>query len=205
MPQTPSEVSNNVVDSYPSPREVWAVLSAINVNAYTEKKLKLTYLSWAWAWQVMKETYPEFEVIWHDDILYADGSITVACSVSIGPHVKEYMWLPVMDNKMNAQESPSARHISDAKMRCLVKCFAVLGLGLYIYAGEDLPSEPEHIIEHNLVREITQLSNTLDGRGYEFSEDLKTQVREAIDQFTFEGLAGVKTTLEDIVLTFNMG
>tara|TARA_R100000329_G_scaffold149657_1_gene140714 strand:- start:98 stop:562 length:465 start_codon:yes stop_codon:yes gene_type:complete len=53
------------------------------------------------------------------------------------------MWLPVMDYKNNAVENPSARQVSDTKMRCLVKCLAMFGLGHYIYAGEDLPNADE--------------------------------------------------------------
>ena len=51
------------------------------------------------------------------------------------------MWLPVMDFRNKAISEPDARAISDSKMRCLVKCLALLGLGHYIYAGEDTPSE----------------------------------------------------------------
>jgi hypothetical protein len=51
------------------------------------------------------------------------------------------MQLPVMDNRNNAVKSPDARKISDAQMRCLVKAIACHGLGLYIYAGEDLPAD----------------------------------------------------------------
>ena len=50
------------------------------------------------------------------------------------------MWLPVMDYKNQAIANPTARQISDTKMRCLVKCISMFGLGHYIYAGEDLPN-----------------------------------------------------------------
>jgi hypothetical protein len=50
------------------------------------------------------------------------------------------MWLPVMDHKNNSIINPSSRMISDAKMRCLVKTIGIMGLGLYIFAGEDLPA-----------------------------------------------------------------
>ena len=49
------------------------------------------------------------------------------------------MWLPVMDNRNKAVVNPTSRDVSDARMRCLVKCIAMFGLGHYIYAGEDLP------------------------------------------------------------------
>jgi hypothetical protein len=53
------------------------------------------------------------------------------------------MWLPVMDYKNNAVENPNARQVSDTKMRCLVKCLAMFGLGHYIYGGEDLPTSDD--------------------------------------------------------------
>jgi len=71
-------------------------------------------------------------------MFYPDGSASVHVTVSIG-NLARSMWLPVMDYKNNAIANPSARQISDAKMRCLVKCIAMFGLGHYIYAGEDLP------------------------------------------------------------------
>ena len=71
-------------------------------------------------------------------MFYPDGSASVHVTVSIGDLARS-MWLPVMDYKNNAIANPSARQISDAKMRCLVKCIAMFGLGHYIYAGEDLP------------------------------------------------------------------
>jgi hypothetical protein len=51
------------------------------------------------------------------------------------------MQLPVMDNRNQAIKNPDARKISDSQMRCLAKCIATFGIGLYIYAGSDLPSE----------------------------------------------------------------
>jgi hypothetical protein len=53
------------------------------------------------------------------------------------------MWLPVMDFRNKAVVNPSSVDINKAKMRCLTKCFSQFGLGHYIYAGDDTPSEPE--------------------------------------------------------------
>ena len=137
----------------PTMKEVWDTLSAINVNEHTESKMNLTYLSWAWAWKILKDNYPnatyaftshgddDYEQSNIDYMRYPDDSGSVFCTIYIGKHVKESMWLPVMDNRNNAIKNPNARQISDAKMRCLVKCISMLGLGLYIYAGEDLPDE----------------------------------------------------------------
>ena len=145
----------------PTHEQVWKTLSKINVNEHTETKMNLTYLSWAWAWKILKDNYPnakyaftshrddEYEQNSIDYMRYPDESGSVFCTIYIGKHVKESMWLPIMDNRNNAIKNPNARQISDAKMRCLVKCISMLGLGLYIYAGEDLPedTEPEPVKE----------------------------------------------------------
>ena len=124
--------------------EIWQTLSKLNVDEHTEDRNGLSYLSWAWAWGIMMDHYPNMSVTWHGDgthldhIVYPGGTASVACTVSIG-RVNQHMWLPVMDFRHKAIANPDARAISDAKMRCMVKCFALFGLGHYIYAGEDLP------------------------------------------------------------------
>ncbi len=132
----------------PSKQQIWETLSKINVNEHTESKMNLTYLSWAWAWKILKDHYPnasysftEFGESSLDYRKYEDGTGSVECSIQIGVECSESMWLPIMDNRNNAIQNPNARQVSDAKMRCLVKCISMLGLGLYIYAGEDIPEE----------------------------------------------------------------
>ena len=85
------------------------------------------------------EQYPQAEFQFPLPTFYEDGSIEVHCQVTIGTNMRE-MWLPVMGNKNEAIKSPDARKINDSKMRCLVKCIAMFGLGHYIYAGEDVPT-----------------------------------------------------------------
>ena len=138
-------------------KSVWEDLSKVNVNQHTQKKMNLTFLSWAWAWGVMMEKYPQHEYefkVWtanekkYDVGYYPDGSASVECTVNIGD-LSRTMWLPVMDHRNNSIANPSSRQISDTKMRCLVKCYAMYGLGHYIYAGEDIPSEPKGLsIKH---------------------------------------------------------
>lgn len=82
--------------------------------------------------------YPESIYRFDPYSVHHDGTVTVYCTVMIGD-MSRTMWLPVMDNRNNAIKNPDSRKISDTKMRCLVKCIAMFGLGLYIYAGEDLP------------------------------------------------------------------
>jgi hypothetical protein len=132
---------------------VWKTLSSIDVNNKTEKKGNLTYLSWAWAWGELMNHFPEAtytfteweypngqSYVTKDVLIYDDGTCSVECELRIEDLVRK-MWLPVMDYRNNAIENPTARQISDTKMRCLVKCISMFGLGHYIYAGEDLPQE----------------------------------------------------------------
>lgn len=123
-------------------KEIWDTLSKIDVNKHTEKKGNLTYLSWAWAWGVLMEHYPDASFAFADDEWCEHtNTVMVSCVVNIKGCTRS-MWLPVMDYKNNAVEKPTARMVSDTRMRCLVKCLALYGLGFYIYAGEDIPTAP---------------------------------------------------------------
>lgn len=122
--------------------QAWKRLSAINVNEHVEKKGQLSYLSWTWAWQTLMDNYPESTVEYLEHKNYADNTFEIGCKVTVregDSALTRECWLPVMDNRNNAVQSPNARQISDTRQRCLTKCIALHGLGLYIYAGEDLP------------------------------------------------------------------
>ena len=112
-------------------------LKLINVNDHIEKKGGLSYLSWSWAVDKLLENDPA--ATWEfSDPKYFGKTMMVFCEVTaFGKTMK--MHLPVMDNRNNAVIDPDSRKISDAMMRCLAKCIACFGIGLYIYAGEDLP------------------------------------------------------------------
>lgn len=136
-------------------------LRAINVNDRVERKDGLTYLSWAWAWDEFKRHCPDasYEVVKSPDGLpyfASDAGAMVYTRVIAGGETHE-MWLPVMDGKNKAMkalpysyktkqgdrtvEAYTMFDINKTLMRCLVKNLAMFGLGLYIYAGEDLPEE----------------------------------------------------------------
>lgn len=117
---------------------VWETLSKINCNDKVEKKGKLSYLSWAWAWAEIMKRYPNANYEFQQPVFFGDGSCEVWVSITIDD-ITRTMWLPVMDNRNNSVMNPSSRQISDARMRCLTKCLAMFGLGHYIYAGEDIP------------------------------------------------------------------
>jgi len=130
-------------------------LLKINVNDHTEKKNGLTYLSWAWAWSKVLEFDPAanyvVEQFIHPDnpnlkVPYQDigGSCIVWVSVIIfGKAIK--VQLPVLDYRNKCISSPNAFDINTSIMRCMTKGVAMHGLGLYIYAGEDLPMDVEPV------------------------------------------------------------
>ena len=161
-------------------KSVFATLNAINVNDHTEVKdngqTKLTYLSWVWAWQQVKNIYPDanYEVRHWDGkpFLYEENlGYMVETSVTIKGEMMT-MWLPVMDSKNKAMKAQPYSYktkygekwvdaatmfdINTTIMRCLVKNLAMFGLGLYIYAGEDLPQEEKEQQQNALKAKIDQ-------------------------------------------------
>lgn len=120
-------------------------LNAVNVNGHTEKKNGLTYLSWAWAWGELLKAYPDSTYTIYENKdgwnYHTDGK---TCWVKTGVTVdgKEYIeYLPVMDfkNRSIPADAVTSFDVNKAIQRSLTKAVARHGLGLYIYAGEDLP------------------------------------------------------------------
>lgn len=132
-------------------RAVFDVLSSIDCSKHTEKKGKLTYLSWAWAWGIAKAYYPETSYKVYKDAngkLYHDDGRTAWVEVGVTIEGQEYInYLPVMDNLNRSirLEELTTRNVNDSIMRCLTKALAMHGLGHYIYASEDLPTDTEDL------------------------------------------------------------
>lgn len=169
-------------------KAIWEVLSQINCNEHTEKKNGLTYLSWAWAWGIVKEKYPSanYEVVTyngrpylHDEFLgymvstvvAIDGeSICMNLPVMDGANksmkhiewsykVKEYKGREWTGKYIDKKVEPATMFdINTAIMRCLVKNLAMFGLGHYIYAGEDLPQETEEAFKDKLEAKIEEVN-----------------------------------------------
>lgn len=144
-----------------------SALLYINVNEHTEKKNGLTYLSWAWAWaEVLKidpqATWTAQEWNGLPAAFLPDGSAMVKVTVTIKGDTKASM-LPVMDHRNKAIKNPDAFAINTAIMRCLAKAISMHGLGLYIYAGEDLPEQTEEQKTAAVTREseLQDLANYL--------------------------------------------
>lgn len=123
-------------------------LNNINVNGHTEQKNGLTYLSWAWAWGELKKAHPDanYTIYENKDGLFyhTDGKTAwVKTGVTVNG-IEHIEYLPVMDfrNKSIPVENITSFDVNKAIQRSLTKAVARHGLGLYIYAGEDLPEEP---------------------------------------------------------------
>lgn len=126
------------------------ILNKIDCSGHTEQKNGLTYLSWAWAWTELKKLFPDsyYTIYENSDGLFyhTDGKTCwVKTGVTLvdedGKALEHIEYLPVMDfkNKSIPAESVTSFDVNKAVQRSLTKAVARHGLGLYIYAGEDLP------------------------------------------------------------------
>ena len=130
-------------------KSVFSTLNAVNCNEHTEKKNNLTYLSWAWAWAEVKKLYPNASYTIYENAqqwnYFTDGK---TCWVKTGVTIEglEHIeYLPVMDfrNKSITADKVTSFDVNTAIQRSLTKACARHGLGLYIYAGEDLPEDEQ--------------------------------------------------------------
>ena len=138
-------------------------LLKLNVNEHTEKKGNLTYLSWAWAWAEALKADPAatFEVKMFGDRCYTDINGTAMVWVTAVMFGKAMTCqLPVMDHRNKPITNPDAFAVNTAIMRCMTKALSLHGLGLYIYAGEDLPEA-----DTSLIDKIADAIRDLHGKG----------------------------------------
>jgi hypothetical protein len=124
-------------------------LAAIDVSKYVEKKGKLDYLSWAVAVDFLMKADPTATWEFHQPQSFSE-TLMVSCTVTaFGKPIT--MHLPVMDHKNQAVKNPDAFIVNKNMMRCLVKAIACHGLGISVYAGEDLPTEEPKMSETTIV------------------------------------------------------
>lgn len=147
-------------------KSVFDTLNAINVQEHVEVKniggVKLSYLSWAWAWTEVKKAYPEaFYTIYEnkDGLFYhTDGKTAwVKTGVTI-EGIEHIEYLPVMDNRNHSitLDKLTSFDVNKAIQRSLTKACARHGLGLYIYAGEDLPEEEAKQAKSDMEQKIAK-------------------------------------------------
>ena len=185
--------------------EVFSTLYQINVNDHTETKDGLTYLSWPFAISEVKQKFPDFSYKVHrfgDNHLpyvYDDATgYMVSTEVTIAGQTHE-MWLPVMDGKNKAMKASPYTYqvwnkfdkkfdekvvaaatmfdINKTIMRCLVKNIAMFGLGLYIYAGEDIPE----VTLDSVIDQIAKAKTEDELKSiYKDNEKFKLEIRDLI-------------------------
>ncbi|TBL15262.1 DUF1071 domain-containing protein [Bacillus paranthracis] len=148
-----TEVKHDQVEVAKEEVNYFKQMFGLNVNDKLEKKNGLSYLSWAWAWAETKKIDPKavqhvhyFPYEGNKDIqvpyLKTPNGFFVQVSVTIHGHTETEM-LPVLDHRNKPIANPNAFEINKNQKRCLVKAIALHGLGLYVYAGEDIPEGAE--------------------------------------------------------------
>ena len=134
-------------------KSTFDILNKVDVNKYKKKKGKFDYLSWAWAVTELLKVKPE--ATWHIHEYEVEGKIRPYMVTEAGFFVKVSVTIdgitrsqihPVLDYKNVTIQDPDANQINTSIQRCLAKAIALHGLGLYIFAGEDLP-EPDALTD----------------------------------------------------------
>lgn len=160
-------------------KSTFAVLNAINCNDHVERKGKsnLSYLSWAWAWQIAKTHFPDATYTIYENQdgwnYFTDGrTCWVKTGITIGG-IEHIEYLPVMDynNASIPVSKVTSFDVNKAIQRSLTKAIARHGLGLYIYAGEDLPDAADDEAR-------AQVNKAIADTQQEFDQDLEVALAD---------------------------
>lgn len=180
----------------------------------------LSYLSWVWAWGQVKQLYPDasYEVRhWGDKPYLNDDQLGIMVETSVTINGETItMWLPVMDSKNKAMKEQPYTYktkygdktvdaatmfdINKAIMRCLAKNIAMFGLGLYIYAGEDLPEEEKEQQQNALQAKIDEACAKM--RAVKSREELESVWREYSKTVPIEQGSAFMTALQEMAQTY---
>lgn len=192
-------------------------LNSINVNDFTEKRDNLTYLTWSKAWEEVKKVYPNVtynvKKFGNNQLPYVYDENTgymVFTDMTIEGITHE-MWLPVMDSKNKAMKAEPYEYttkygtksvdaatmfdINKTIMRCLTKNIAMFGLGLYIYNGEDIPSEEKTEIDKAKKQPIDEIKKAV---------LIKEMERTGVSEKKLFYNLGVQTWEQITTIEFNM-
>ena len=200
-------------------KSVFETLSAINVNEHKENKGKMTFLSWAWAWNEVKKLYPEMTTTVYENaegLNYHHDGKTAWVKTGVTIEGQEYIeYLPIMDfhNASIPIERLSSTDVNKGIQRGLTKAIARHGLGFYIYAGEDLPEAEveaanaaeiekaeQEAKDQNLVNQYIQ---TLDKALSDFDQSSVQQVFSEIadngNKLKFKVYKGVRDDVKEFI------
>ena len=177
-------------------------LNKIDVNDKTEKKGNLTYLSWAWAWGELKKRHPDaFYTIYEnaDGLFYHHDGRTAWVKTGVTVNGIEHIeYLPVMDYKNNSItiDRITSTDVNKTIQRSLTKAVARHGLGLYIYAGEDLPDGNEAEVEKIKgtkigAAKVKALQSKIDADGIDVGKLLKLYKVKSISDLNEEQLSQI--------------
>ena len=172
-------------------------LAQINVNEHVEKKANLAYLSWAWAVDQLMRADPAANWEFGEPRMFGESMMVYCTVTAFGKPIT--MHLPVMDHRNQAIKNPDAFAVNKNMMRCLVKAIACHGLGLYIYAGEDLPDSGDvkdgekdkgnskSLSESQIVDHLTAIKDAKNGKelkeAYRHAEESAANDPKALDRF----------------------
>lgn len=199
-------------------KSIFEILSNVNVGNHIEKKNGLSYLSWPYAWAEVKNFFPDatykIKLFGEKNLPYVYDENTgymVFTSVTI-ENITHDMWLPVMDGSNKAMKSVKYTYdtkyrknipveaatmfdINKTIMRCLVKNLSMFGLGLYIYAGEDIP-DFEKTIELNS-KKLYDLIHGFENSDKLLSNILKTYNVKSLEELNFKQYSEVFKKLKE--------
>ena len=176
-------------------KSVFETLNSINVNDKTETiragQRQLTYLSWAWAWSEVKKNYPNSTYTIYenaDGLNYHHDGMTAWVKTGVTIEGVEHIeYLPVMNNynKSIPLAEITSFNVNSSIQRSLTKAIARHGLGLYIYAGEDLPesSEPEQTTPEMKIKLLKGDDNWDKVLGYIQATKSKIQFEDILNTF----------------------
>ena len=240
MPPRKTVTTEETVEETVQNADVFMKLWSTDVSEQVEKKntgkAELSYLSWAWAWKYVRQLYPDatYEVIKNENGLpyFVDPEvgIMVYTKVTIGEETHE-MWLPVMDGANNAMklqpyeiktkwgskpvDAATMFDINKTVMRCLTKNLAMFGLGLRLFAGEDVWGEDERsseakssepspedfkAITDRIQKGITKLTANMDKDGKDkFLQDVVVKHIGAVNYMTCKDMSKLNALLEDLL------
>jgi hypothetical protein len=154
----------------------YAELRKVDVSKYIEKKNGLSYLSWSYAVDQLLQA--DETATWEfPEPKYFGETMMVYCDVTaFGKTMK--MHLPVMDLRNKAVINPNTVDINKAQMRCLAKCIACFGLGLYIYSGSELPEEESQVVDVTELEEMIILSKDMEELKKNFAHGYKVASKD---------------------------
>ena len=177
---------------------VFEKLDSVDVSKKAEKKGRFTYLSWAWAVRELLQVAPDATWIVHEwgvdgtkqPYMQTQAGCFVQVTVTVD-NIDRTQVHPVLDNRNQTIQEPNAFQINTSIQRCLAKALALHGLGLYIFAGEDLPTPPEPISNG----EIKSIQSMLKDIG---DKELATKINEQIANATINSsnVSGAMAKLE---------